>query len=73
VKVPDDVSVIGFDDLPMSAMMDPPLTTMKVSQQQIGQLAIQSLLGRINGSLSAPTIKINIGGQLICRKSVKTL
>lgn len=73
VKVPEDVSIIGFDDLPMSIMMDPPLTTMKVSQRQIGQMAIQLLIGRINHSFTAPTIKINIGGQLICRKSVKTL
>jgi LacI family transcriptional regulator len=73
IMVPDDVSIIGFDDLPMSAMMDPPLTTMKVSQRQIGQMAIRLILGRIDCSFSAPTIKINIGGELISRKSVKTL
>ena len=73
VKVPDDVSIIGFDDLPMSVMMAPPLTTMKVSQREIGQMAIQLLLGRIHGEFRAPTIKISIGGRLICRKSVKTL
>lgn len=73
VQVPEEVSVIGFDDLPMSTMMDPPLTTMKVSQRQIGQMAIRLLLGRLDGSLSAPTIKINIGGQLIARNSVKML
>ncbi len=73
VKIPEDVSIIGFDDLPMSSMMDPPLTTMKVSQRQMGQMAIQLLIGRINRTLKAPTIKVNIGGQLICRNSVKTL
>ena len=73
VKVPDEVSIIGFDDLPMSAMMNPPLTTMKVSQREIGQMAIQLLLGRIHGEFKAPTIKISIGGRLICRESVKTL
>lgn len=73
VHVPEEVSVIGFDDLPMSTMMDPPLTTMKVSQRQIGQMAIRILSGRLDGSLSAPTIKINIGGHLIPRNSVKML
>ena len=73
VRIPEDVSIIGFDDLPMSSMMDPPLTTMKVSQRQMGQMAIQLLLGRINHTLKAPTIKVNIGGQLICRNSVKKL
>ncbi len=73
VNVPEDVSIIGFDDLPMSAMMDPPLTTMKVSQRQIGRMAIQLLLERIHGGFNAPTIKISIGGRLICRKSVRTI
>ena len=73
LKIPEDISIIGFDDLPMSSMMDPPLTTMKVSQRQMGQMAIQLLLGRIDHTLKAPTIKVNIGGQLICRDSVKTL
>ncbi len=73
MRVPDDVSVIGFDDLPMSAMMDPPLTTLKVSQRQIGRMAIQLLLERIYDDITAPTIKISIGGRLICRKSVKSL
>lgn len=71
IRIPDEVSIIGFDDLPMSAMMDPPLTTIKVSQRQMGQMAVQLLLGRIDGNFSAPTMKINVGGRLISRDSVK--
>lgn len=73
VTVPEDLSIIGFDDLPMSAMMEPLLTTMKVSQRQIGQMAIRLLMGRIQGTYNAPTVKVNIGGELIYRKSVKKL
>jgi len=73
VKIPEDVSIIGFDDLPMSSMMDPPLTTMRVSQRQMGQMAIQILLGRINHTLKAPTMKVNIGGKLVTRASVRML
>jgi len=73
IKVPDDVSIIGFDDLPMCAVMDPPLTTMKVSQRQIGQMAIRLILDRINRTFSVPSIKISIGGELIPRESVKAL
>ncbi len=35
-RLPEGVSIIGFDDLPMSAVMDPPLTTMNVSKKRIG-------------------------------------
>lgn len=73
VAVPEDLSIIGFDDLPMSAMMEPLLTTMKVSQRQIGQMAIRLLVGRIQGTYYAPTVKVNIGGELIYRRSVKKL
>lgn len=73
IKVPEDVSIIGFDDLPMCAVMDPPLTSMRVSQRQIGQMAVQLILNRINQTFSAPSIKISIGGELVCRESVRTL
>lgn len=34
-RVPDDISVIGFDDIPYSAITSPPLTTIRVSRQEI--------------------------------------
>jgi LacI family transcriptional regulator len=73
IRVPEDVSIIGFDNLPVCEMLDPPLTTMKVSNLQIGETAMELLIGRINHRFAAPTLKISVGGQLVVRKSVRCL
>jgi LacI family transcriptional regulator len=73
LRVPEDVSIIGFDNLPMCEMLDPPLTTMRVSKQQIGETAMELLVGRVNHRLGAPTLKVSVGGQLVVRKSVRCL
>lgn len=43
LRVPEDVSLIGFDDVMFSAMTQPPLTTVELSRQQLGELAVQAL------------------------------
>lgn len=48
-KIPDDVSIIGFDDLPLSAHIQPPLTTMHVPSEEMGQKAADYLLACLNG------------------------
>ena len=47
LRVPRDVSVIGFDDLPTAAMMTPRLTTMRVDTDALGRQAVALLLRRI--------------------------
>jgi LacI family transcriptional regulator len=44
LRVPDDVSVIGCDDIPMAAYAYPPLTTINLPKYRIGKLAVQTLL-----------------------------
>lgn len=73
IRVPDDVSLVGFDNLPMCEMIDPPLTTMQVSKHQIGERAMEILLGRIANRISLPTMKVSVGGELVIRKSVRCL
>jgi LacI family transcriptional regulator len=72
-KVPEDISIIGFDNLPLCAVMEPPLTTMNVSKRQIGKMAMRMIINRINNDFSAPAFKISISGELIHRNSVKNL
>ena len=72
-KIPNDISIIGFDDLPLSAVMDPALTTIRVSKKRIGKVAIQILNERIKSQKIFPPIKTVISGNLIVRSSVKTL
>lgn len=73
VRVPDDVSVVGFDNLPLSAISDPPLTTIQVSNVQIGRMAVQILVSRIQGEAKMPAVKVLISGRLIERNSVKRI
>jgi LacI family transcriptional regulator len=47
VRVPEDVSLVGFDDLPTSSYMTPPLTTVRQPTYEIGRLAAQSILQMI--------------------------
>lgn len=49
LRVPDDISVIGFDDLPAAAQFYPPLTTIRQPIQQIGRSAVNSLLAMMAG------------------------
>ncbi|TVS20840.1 MAG: LacI family transcriptional regulator [Planctomycetaceae bacterium] len=72
IRVSEDVSVIGFDDLPLSAMMDPPLTTISVSKHDMGRQAFDLLAARLNEERSRPAEKVLIDGTLIVRSSVRT-
>ena len=73
IRVPEDISLVGFDNLPMCEMLDPPLTTMQVSKHQIGERAMEILIGRISNRIALPTLKVSVGGELVIRKSVRCL
>jgi LacI family transcriptional regulator len=45
LRVPDDISVVGFDNINQSAMVYPPLTTVHQPLEQMGRVATQMLLG----------------------------
>lgn len=70
IRVPEDISIVGFDNLPMAAMMDPPLTSIKVPTKEIGSLAARIILDRIE--MKPPTAKccFMLRGSLIMRQSV---
>jgi LacI family transcriptional regulator len=72
-NIPGDVSIIGFDDLPSSSLSEPPLTTIRVSTQQIGQRALEKLSERIAGLFDHVTENILISGKLVKRSSVRQL
>jgi LacI family transcriptional regulator len=73
LSVPDDVSIIGFDDLPSSSFSDPPLTTIKVPTREIGQKALERLAGRLAGKAGPLIERTLISGKLMTRKSVKIM
>ncbi len=49
VKVPEEMAIIGFDDIEVSAYMNPPLTTVKVYTEHMGKMAVNMLLDRFEG------------------------
>lgn len=49
IRVPDDISLVGFDDLPGSSYTTPPLTTVRQPMYDMGRIATQALLRLING------------------------
>lgn len=53
VRVPDALSVVGFDDIPESASTTPPLTTVRQEIQQLGAVAVRLLLGLLDGPADA--------------------
>ena len=48
-RVPEDVSIIGYGDVPFAAMTDPPLTTLRAPYQEMGHQAADMLLNLIRG------------------------
>lgn len=72
VRIPEDVSVIGFDDLPFSAISSPPLTTLRVPKQEMGRIATRRLIDMIKDKAGAG-VKIEVSTQFVERGSVRTI
>ena len=67
IRVPKDISVVGFDDLLIASYTHPPLTTVRQPKRQMGQIAMEMLLGLVSGTDSESIIKVQ--GELIVRES----
>ena len=66
LRVPDDVSLIGFDDIHMAAMMIPPLTSILMSRADLAHGAIGALRGHLEGFSKR---EHKIGTHLVVRES----
>ncbi len=67
IRVPEDVSVVGFDDVDFASHVHPPLTTVHAPTQQVGEKAVQQLLKVIAGEAIEPVTLLPV--ELIIRKS----
>lgn len=68
IAVPERVSVVGFDDMPLAEVYDPPLTTIQVPKRQMGSVAVSLMASLVKGPFEAP-IRITVGSKLVVRKS----
>lgn len=72
LKVPDDLSVTGFDDIQMAGMSAVPLTTIRQPQVEMGRQAAQLALDRMRGNKSLPR-RIIFDAELIVRESTRSI
>ena len=68
-RIPEDIGVVGFDDLPLCEYLSPPLTTIHVPKQYMGETAVARMAQIIEDKSHSP-VKIEIETTLIRRKSV---
>lgn len=68
LKVPGDLALIGFDDLPWAEALDPPLTVVRQPAYEVGKAAAEMLLNRL-GNPDLPVALLRLRPQLILRKS----
>lgn len=71
-KVPDHISVIGFDDRPICQMIVPTVTTVNVPKEAFGASAVEILMNRMKNPREY-SVKIEVGTKLIKRSSVRKL
>lgn len=67
VDVPEQVSVVGFDDLEIASLVTPPLTTMAQPRTEMGRIATEQLLAIIRGELERP--RVIMACNLVVRRS----
>jgi len=69
IQIPQDVSIVGFDDMPFCTIMEPALSTISVNKKMLGSLAVESLIGLMT-SKDDYHAKTLLGVDLISRDSV---
>lgn len=69
VKIPDDIGLVGFDDIFISKYLNPGLTTVRVQIDEVGRTAASILVGKLNGTNGKVHPLIKIPTELIIRDS----
>lgn len=72
IKIPEDVSIIGFDDLTYSSICTPGLTTLRVPKQEMGRIAVRRLRDKLLENEDVK-LKIQVCTEFIERDSVRTV
>jgi LacI family transcriptional regulator, galactose operon repressor len=73
LRVPDDVSVIGFDDIPLLEYLPTPLTTVRMPKAEMGAVAARMLIRHIESRTAIPPQKVVLDAELVVRRSTRAL
>lgn len=73
LKIPDDISLIAFDDQPYSDFLSTPMTTIEQKKEELGRISIRLLLDEITKGKKSEKKGIIVPTELRIRKSVKRL
>jgi len=68
LRAPDDVAVVGFDDIELASYTRPSLTTVTQPVREMGELATRLLIGRVNGDSRSPQ-QYRLQTRLVIRES----
>ena len=68
LRIPEDIGLVGYDDIPFSSLISPSLTTIRLKKQELGAESVKLLLSRINGNRKM-TKKVMLGVELQIRES----
>ncbi|MBV9093455.1 MAG: substrate-binding domain-containing protein, partial [Streptosporangiaceae bacterium] len=71
-RVPDDISIVGFDDVPEAGYYLPPLTTVRQDFGEVGRRALSTLANRMTGAIPAGPRVVRVAPELIVRASAAT-
>lgn len=73
LKLPDDISIVSFDEEPYSEYLFTPMTTISQQKDEMGAIAVRLLINQIQSKNRLQTDKIKLPTELIKRKSVKNI
>jgi DNA-binding LacI/PurR family transcriptional regulator len=69
LRVPEDVSIVGFDDIPMAEIAQPPLTTIRQPVREMMETAVALLVGRLQGTYTELAEHMTVTPTLVLRAS----
>lgn len=71
LKIPDDISVVGFDDIPQVKYLDPPLTTLRHALLDHSREVFEALVKQMQSQTCAPASQTWFKGRMVIRESVR--